>query len=790
MNMFKNVLSSILILFAISTIYVLFILNNNNKNQISSQSDVQSPRMLKYESIFERLKEQAKINSIHGNTCLFQSESHSLEHTVNLKIIEKQNIYAPSTNWTVNWSAPQSNVASNSWIGVYPYAQAPTSLNLLENFSIESMLNGEKTLKAPKESGIYELRYIQDNNLHTISSIGPLVVNSPDVFLTVSNLNASLSDKIFIAWEFSDESLLKFKYGKNGESPLGVYLCLNVIGTYNLDDCYWSKDLTEHKGVENIILPSFAGYFVLRIVIQYQTWRVDPELECLAVSQIIKVSDPKYNLKPQKLNSVVASVTSTNWKVNFATKNDWIGFYSLETSQIFTRSANPIQSYKVKGQLEGIFQAFIPPNYPAGPYVFIYFSNHVPVAVSDRINLQQPKVGCPSEKNTMSNIKHLIIICTENHSFDSYFGSYCKGDLNSNPSCNSGPNCCEKAPRILEGLKPVLLNDTQNMKYDPNHDQECERCEINGGRMDGYVKGCYCSNEQNFAVADKKSVKIIHDYAKKYAISDRYFQAAAGASSQNDMFFARASYVFKDNVKIPIGSIGSNCWYLKHGIPDEIAIYYDPSVTSLLDKCDFILKSYAEGYRNASKSFENNKCYPWGYDSGDIPFGYYAGVSDHPRFMADYEDFKSDIINGTLADVSFVKPLGINTGHPLDGNITSEMNFISDTVEFVLNSTYAEDTLIIWVPDESGGFYDHITPPQTNNVDGIPYGPRIPVLALGRFAKKNYVSHVTMEHSSVVKFIEWNWLNGKTGQLNTRDTDVNSIGDLIDPLEAGIEIPN
>jgi phospholipase C len=790
MNLFKNLLGSICIIAAISTIFLHLLKNLNDKNNLNSENDLQSPRMLKYSSIFDRLKEKEKLKPIDESSCLFESEYDLEEHTVSLKINPKENIYPSLTNWTVSWSAPHSNVASNSWIGVYPYAQAPTFLNGLDSFTIDSKLRGERTLQAPKDAGVYEIRYIQDNNLHTISSIGPLIVNPPDVFLTVSNFQAGISEKVFIAWEFSNESLHKFKFGKNGKSPLGTYLCLNVIGSNDLDDCYWSKELTEHKGVQKIKLPSFAGYFVIRIVIQYQTWRVDPELECLAVSQIIKVSNPNFKLTPHRLHSVVGSVTSTNWKVQFASKNDWIGFYSLETSEIFTRSANPIQSFRVKGQLEGTFQSFIPPNYPAGPYVFIYFSNHVPVAVSDRINLQQPKVGCPAEKKTMSNIKHLIIICTENHSFDSYFGSYCKGEENSNPDCNYGADCCEKAPEILQGLSPVVLNDTQNKNFDPNHDQECERCEINGGRMDGYVKGCYCSNQQNFAIADHQSVKVIHDYAKKYSISDRYFQATAGASSQNDMFFARASYVFKDNAKIPIGSIGSNCWYLQHGIPDEIAMFYDPSITSLLDKCDFVLKSYAEGYRNASMSFENNKCYPDGYGSGDIPFGYYAGVTDHPRFMADYEDFKSDIINGTLADVSFIKPLGINTGHPMDANITAEMNFIKNTVEYVLNSSYAEDTLIIWVPDESGGFYDHIKPPKTNNVDGIPYGPRIPVLAMGKFAKKNYISHVTMEHSSVVKFIEWNWLNGKTGQLNTRDTDVNSIGDLIDPFEAGIEVPN
>jgi phospholipase C len=314
-------------------------------------------------------------------------------------------------------------------------------------------------------------------------------------------------------------------------------------------------------------------------------------------------------------------------------------------------------------------------------------------------------------------------------------------------------------------------------------------CEINGGKMDGYIKGCFCSDPQNFAVADTKTVSIIHEFAQKYALADRYFQPTAGASSMNDMYFARAHHVYKDNEKVPTGSIGTNCNFFNYKSSSNFGMYYDPSITTLLDSCNLILRSYAEGYEKAKKDFVNNPCYPYGYDSGDIPYLYYGGITDNPIYISDYTELKKDIEKGELPDVSFVKPLGMNTGHPSDSNITNEMNFIKDTVEIILNSKYYEDTLIVWVPDESGGFYDHISPPDTNIADGKQYGPRIPFLAMGKFAKKNYVSHVTMEHSSLVKFIEWNWLNGETGQLNTRDKNVNSIGDLVDPNVAGRNIP-
>ena len=90
--------------------------------------------------------------------------------------------------------------------------------------------------------------------------------------------------------------------------------------------------------------------------------------------------------------------------------------------------------------------------------------------------------------------------------------------------------------------------------------------------------------------------------------------------------------------------------------------------------------------------------------------------------------------------------------------------------------------------DESGGFFDHVAPPATSTIDMQPYGPRVPLLAIGAFARKNFVSHVVMEHSSIVKFIEWNWL-GATGQLGTRDTQVNNIGSLLDPAMTGTTVP-
>ena len=70
----------------------------------------------------------------------------------------------------------------------------------------------------------------------------------------------------------------------------------------------------------------------------------------------------------------------------------------------------------------------------------------------------------------------------------------------------------------------------------------------------------------------------------------------------------------------------------------------------------------------------------------------------------------------------------------------------------------------------------------------VPYGTRVPLLAIGELARKGTVSHVTMEHSSVVRFLEYNFL-GPVGQLAASDTKVRNIGSLLDPALTGLLVP-
>src|ERR1700722_15093026 len=209
---------------------------------------------------------------------------------------------------------------------------------------------------------------------------------------------------------------------------------------------------------------------------------------------------------------------------------------------------------------------------------------------------------------TASSIKHVVVLIQENHSFDSYFSGYCTAAPGSNPTCATGPSCCETAPAKDpgSGMAPVVLDDMENSTYDPNHTQMCELAEIDMGKMDMYVTapGSPCGSPHNFARADT-TVGPYWSLAQTSAIADRYFQPIAGQSSSNDMYFARAGYVFTDNSDVP-ASIGEDC----ADIPSAGTQLTDTTIGDLLVAADVPWAFYAEGYQAALDAHAKNKCQP------------------------------------------------------------------------------------------------------------------------------------------------------------------------------------
>jgi phospholipase C len=184
----------------------------------------------------------------------------------------------------------------------------------------------------------------------------------------------------------------------------------------------------------------------------------------------------------------------------------------------------------------------------------------------------------------------------------------------------------------------------------------------------------------------------------------------------------------------------------------------------------------------------------------------------------DTSDFFAALNLNNLPSVSFLKAPGYADGHPGYSDPIDEQRFIVQVLNAVMNSQEWASTAIIITYDDSDGWYDHQMPPIVNpsssslvdalggtgvctgvtgaasqqgittpttpllGNDGNPalgrcgYGTRIPFVVISPFAKANYIDHTLLDQSSVIRFIEDNWLGGqRIQQGGSYDTIAGSI---------------
>jgi phospholipase C len=187
------------------------------------------------------------------------------------------------------------------------------------------------------------------------------------------------------------------------------------------------------------------------------------------------------------------------------------------------------------------------------------------------------------------------------------------------------------------------------------------------------------------------------------------------------------------------------------------------SIGDLLSANSISWKYYGGGY-NVSGTGGTldgsycNICNPFEYQ-----VNYPAMRADH---MRDVTDLFTDLQNGTLPAVSYVKPDGTMDGHPASSKFDLFEAFAQNIINLAQsNQALWAETAIFVTTDEGGGFYDSgfIQP-----VDFFGTGPRIAMIAVSPFSTGGYITHSYTEHSSFVKFVERNW---NLGTLTARSRD-------------------
>jgi phospholipase C len=144
------------------------------------------------------------------------------------------------------------------------------------------------------------------------------------------------------------------------------------------------------------------------------------------------------------------------------------------------------------------------------------------------------------------------------------------------------------------------------------------------------------------------------------------------------------------------------------------------------------------------------------YVPQENPFQYFTSTQ-YSMNLQDFSqaDFQTTLNDGSLPSVSFITAGPPVSMHPGNGDMSNGLQWLDTFVTSVKNSPEWPSTAIVLLWDESGGWYDHVPPPQLVNTLGL--GARVPVIVISPFAKAGAISHQQMDFVSILRFIQWNW---------------------------------
>jgi phospholipase C len=186
------------------------------------------------------------------------------------------------------------------------------------------------------------------------------------------------------------------------------------------------------------------------------------------------------------------------------------------------------------------------------------------------------------------------------------------------------------------------------------------------------------------------------------------------------------------------------------------------------------------------------------------------GHQDQANHQYDINDFFTAVKAGNFPAVSFLKAPGYEDAHAGYSDPLDEQTFVVTVINFLMTQPDWGSTAVFINYDDSDGWYDHQIGPIVNqsttaadmltgngkcgNGDSaLPgpsgaahaqgrcgYGPRIPMMVISPWAKANYVDHTVADQSSIIRFIEDNWLGGQRIGSGSFDAIAGSVRNMFD----------
>jgi phospholipase C len=392
--------------------------------------------------------------------------------------------------------------------------------------------------------------------------------------------------------------------------------------------------------------------------------------------------------------------------------------------------------------------------------------------------------------NTGMPFDHIIVVMMENHSFDNLFGNLgrTRSDVDaldfdsSGASTNSNSGGRDAAGTVTAfPLRDTSQTTAITQSWKATHEQ------INDGAMDGFVRS---SNGARGPMGyyTPEVLPFAYSLASQFTIGDRWFCSMRGPTYPNRRFLlAGTAY-----------GVTVTAAETLFDAPPPHGTIFDVLSAHSINWCDYFT---------------------------DLPMTSVipSVILKHANHHAPIAKFFHDCQAGSLPAVSFVDPaIGVlsEIGKPLkslpaivqdalsvlgadfereDPAETQEdpqdmywgEAWAARLIQAVLDSKTWERTLLIYIYDEHGGYYDHVNPPAAPPPDAIPprlrpgdppgaydvYGPRVPAVVVSPYSAAGGVTNVVHDHTSVLATIEAKW---NLPALTDRDANAHDVMDFLD----------
>ena len=379
---------------------------------------------------------------------------------------------------------------------------------------------------------------------------------------------------------------------------------------------------------------------------------------------------------------------------------------------------------------------------------------------------------------------HLVLVMQENHSFDNYLGMLpvCgqpKADgftfNRRDEPINWNPIGKERM-YVFPQSGAIGMQDTGSQNWNDSHTQ------IAHGAMSGFAT----TGPSSMGYYTEDDLPFYYSLAKTFTLANRWYCSAPCQTYPNRRFTmaATASGVIRtDTSTVTRYPRNGTIWdqLSKHNI--AWANYFTDLPTSAI--IAGTVTRHLANYRRIEEFYL------------DAAAGTLPAVSLVDCNMGAVQG----VLPGELDSVPLPAPTFTKTpDRIIETTCESEENpedvqlgeaFVARIANAVMSGPKWPRTLMIWLYDEHGGYYDHVPPKPALLPDGykpdlekgdVPgdyniYGPRVPAVVISPYSRKRDVTNVVHDHTSVLATIERQW---NLPALTRRDANAHTIADFLD----------